>query len=284
MFEHADCIDGGFQENNNTTHKKKERISMNCRRIVIGLFALLLAGRLNALDVEAIMKSEVYKDASGELLNYRLYLPDGIEGIKNCPLLIFLHGAGERGSDNKKQLVHCIKDIVSYSVEKKEPMILVVPQCPDNMKWVNVDWGALSNAMPEKPSIPMKLTMEAVESLAKKYPVDQKRIYVTGLSMGGYGTWDAVQRWPEYFAAAMPLCGGGDDKLADRIKNVPIWAFHGDKDTAVKTERSRAMIEAIKKSGGNPKYTEYQGVGHDCWTVTFKNPEVLAWLFAQKRK
>ena len=257
---------------------------MKYRGMLLGLSVLLLAGRVPAQEVETIMKAEVYKDAAGESLNYRLYLPDDIENIKNCPLLLFLHGAGERGLDNTKQLKHCIKDIVLYSKEKKEPVILVVPQCPENMKWVNVDWSAGSNAMPSSPSVPMKLAKEVVENLAKKYPVDPKRVYVTGLSMGGYGTWDAIQRWPDFFAAAMPLCGGGDDHLGDKIKGVPIWAFHGDKDTAVKVDRSRAMIDAIKKSGGNPKYTEYPGGGHDCWTVTFKNPEVLAWLFAQKKK
>lgn len=257
---------------------------MNSRNVMAGLCVMLVAGWVCAQDVETIMKSEVYKDASGTSLNYRVYVPDGIEGVKNCPLLLFLHGAGERGNDNKKQLVHCIKDIVSYSKEKNEPVVLVVPQCPDDMKWVDVDWSASSHSMPETPSISMRLTMEVVESMIKKYSLDQKRIYIAGLSMGGYGTWDAIQRRPDYFAAALPLCGGGDDKLADRIKNMPIWVFHGDKDTAVNPERSRVMVEAIKKSGGNPKYTEYAGVGHDCWTVTFKNPEVLSWLFAQRRK
>ena len=256
---------------------------MKYRGMMLGLSVLLLAGSVHAQDVEAIMRYEVYKDASGAELNYRLYLPDGIDNVKKCPLLLFLHGAGERGSDNKKQLKHCIKDVVSYSQNKKEPIIVVVPQCPENMKWVDVDWSAGSNAMPESPSVSMKMTKEVVEGLVKKHKVDKNRIYIAGLSMGGYGTWDAIQRWPDYFAAALPLCGGGDDKMADRIRNVPIWAFHGDKDTAVKVERSRAMIDAIKKNGGNPKYTEYPGVGHDCWTATFKNPEVLGWLFAQKK-
>lgn len=257
---------------------------MKYERVLIMLFVLLFTVALKAQDLETIMKAEVYQDAASKTsLNYRIYLPDGIKDMKNCPLLVFLHGAGERGADNKKQLTHCIKDLVSYSKEKKEPVIVVAPQCPDNMKWVNVDWSAPSNAMPEKMSVPMSLTMDILKSLAKEYPVDQKRIYIAGLSMGGYGTWDAIQRRPDYFAAAIPMCGGGDDQLAEKIKNVPIWAFHGDKDTAVKVERSRAMIEAIKKCGGSPKYTEYPGVGHNCWAATFRNPEVLAWLFAQKK-
>jgi len=144
--------------------------------MVIALPVLLIAGSVIAQDVEAIMKSEIYKDASGSELNYRLYLPEGIDKIKKCPLLIFLHGAGERGSDNKKQLKHCVRDIVSYSQEKNEPVMIVVPQCPENMKWVNVDWSATSNAMPENASIPMRLTMETVENLVKKYKADKKRI------------------------------------------------------------------------------------------------------------
>jgi predicted peptidase len=101
--------------------------------------------------------------------------------------------------------------------------------------------------------------------------------------MGGYGTWDLAARRPELFAAAVPICGGGDVKMADKLAKVPIWVFHGDKDGAVPVERSREMIAAIEKAGGKPKYTEYKGVGHDSWTATYRDPKVIAWLFEQKR-
>jgi predicted peptidase len=114
--------------------------------------------------------------------------------------------------------------------------------------------------------------------------VNDNRVYITGLSMGGYGTWDALARRPNFFAAALPICGGGDPKTVARFVNVPIWCFHGDKDEAVRVQRSREMIEALKNAGGEPKYTEYAGVGHNSWTQTYANPAVFEWLFTQLRR
>jgi predicted peptidase len=129
----------------------------------------------------------------------------------------------------------------------------------------------------------LKLSLEILASVQKEFSIDSHRLYVMGLSMGGYATWDVTTRHPEMFAAAVPVCGGGDEKEAGKIKNLPIWAFHGGSDPVVKTVRTRNMIVAIKEAGGNPKYTEYPGVGHDSWTPAFKEPELLPWLFAQKR-
>ena len=124
--------------------------------------------------------------------------------------------------------------------------------------------------------------MQMIAKMQKELPIDPKRLYVMGLSMGGYGTWDALQRYPEKFAAAVPICGGGDETAADRIK-APVWAFHGDADGAVPVQRSRNMIEAIRKAGGKPKYTEYPGVGHNSWSAAFKDPELLKWLFSHHK-
>jgi predicted peptidase len=136
--------------------------------------------------------------------------------------------------------------------------------------------------MPENISDPLRLTMALVASLETEYPVDTNRLYVTGLSMGGYGTWDAIQRFPAKFAAAVPVCGGGDATAAKAIAKVPVWAFHGAKDTAVKPERSRDMIAALKAAGGAPKYTEYPDVGHNSWVNAYNTPELYEWMFAQK--
>jgi len=258
---------------------------MGKKEMIVGFVTVLLVTGINAQEeVDTMMKAEVYSNASGELLKYRIYVPDGISEMKKCPLMVFLHGSGERGDDNKSQLKHSAMDIVAWSKSNKEPVILIVPQCPLNMQWVNVNWSAETHNMPDSPAIPLRLVFELCDQVRTKYPVDSSRIYIAGLSMGGYGTWDAIQRKPNYFAAAIPVCGGGDDKQAGKIKNVPIWAFHGDKDTSVDPKRSRMMIEAIRKSGGNPKYTEYEGVGHNSWKRTFTNPEVLRWLFDKKRK
>jgi predicted peptidase len=128
------------------------------------------------------------------------------------------------------------------------------------------------------------MALEAIEQLQKEFSIDAARLYITGLSMGGYGVWDAIQRHPDRFAAAAPICGGGDPAQAKRISDIPLWAFHGAKDTAVKPQRSREMIEAIKAAGGDPKYTEYPDAEHNSWSPTYANPDFYAWLFAQRKK
>jgi predicted peptidase len=129
----------------------------------------------------------------------------------------------------------------------------------------------------------MRMAMELLDEIIESQPVDRKRIYVTGLSMGGFGTWDIIQRQPKVFAAAMPVCGGGDPAFAKKLKKLSLWAFHGDSDTVVKTQRSRDMIDAIRKKGGNPLYTEYKNTKHNAWEPTYSDNTVLNWLFEQRR-
>lgn len=233
-----------------------------------------------------LYEARVYKNDKGETLNYRLMIPKDYSPseTEKYPLVLFLHGAGERGSDNAKQLVHGTKEFATDTNREKFPCFVIAPQCPDGKKWTEVDWSADSHKQPEEESISLKLTREVMASLEKEFRIDTKRLYVTGLSMGGYGTWDLISRTPELFAAAIPICGGADETQADRLTKLPIWVFHGDKDSVVKPQRSRRMIEAIKKAGGDPKYTEYPGVDHDSWSRTYANPEVIAWLFAQRRQ
>lgn len=249
----------------------------------VSAFAVLLTAgaALSQDDYEA----RVYKNDAGQTLNYRLLIPKDYSpaGTEKFPLVLFLHGAGERGDDNKKQLVHGTREFATEANRTKYPCFVIAPQCPNDKKWAEVDWSSDTHKQPAEDSISLKLTRELMKSLEKEFRIDDKRLYVTGLSMGGYGTWDMITRTPDLFAAAIPICGGADETTADRITKLPVWAFHGDKDGAVKPERSRRMIAAIEKAGGKPKYTEYPGVGHDSWTQTYANPEVMAWLFAQKR-
>ncbi|HET6250126.1 MAG TPA: dienelactone hydrolase family protein, partial [Tepidisphaeraceae bacterium] len=196
----------------------------------------------------------------------------------------FYHGAGERGDDNKSQWKNGVEVFQKPENREKYACFVVAPQCPKDKQWVNVPWGDNSETQPAEPSEQMKLSLEILESLRKDYSVDGNRIYVMGLSMGGFATWDVITRKPKLFAAAVPICGGGDEKMAAKIKDLPIWAFHGGADPVVKTIRSRNMIAAIKEAGGNPKYTEYPGVGHASWEPAFRDPELLKWLFEQKRK
>jgi predicted peptidase len=234
-------------------------------------------------DWKALLEKRVFKDGKASL-PYRLMKPADYDKASRYPLVVFLHGAGERGTDNDKQLVHGVAEFARAANRKKYPCFLIAPQCPDGKRWVEVDWSAKSHTQPLEPSEPARLVLGSIEAVKKEFSIDTKRIYLTGLSMGGFGTWDLLARQPKLFAAAIPICGGGDPATAKKIAKIPIWAFHGDRDGAVIPQRSREMMAALEKAGGKPKYTEYRGVGHDSWTRTYRDPAVLAWLFQQKQK
>ena len=245
--------------------------------------AILMTQSLFAADVTDRFAARAFKSEMGEL-KYRLFTPADYDANKKYPLVLFFHGAGERGADNAKQLVHGMRDFSSEEVQQKYPCFIVAPQCPDNQQGVNVPWSAAEHTMPQQPAESLQLSLELLEALQKEFSIDDKRIYVTGLSMGGYATWDIIQRHPELFAAAAPVCGGGDKGGARKMAKLPLWVFHGDSDTAVPPQRSRDMIAAIKAAGGSPKYTEYKKTGHDSWSATYRDPEFYAWLFAQERE
>jgi len=194
-----------------------------------------------------------------------LDLPKDYESKKDFPLIIFLHGSGERGTDIKKVGVHGIPKIAPKT--KDFGFIGVSPQClrQEKARWVTEDLDIL------------------LEYILKTYKVDKKRIYLTGLSMGGYGTWAWAAKRPNVFAAAVPICGGGNPADAAKYGKLPIWVFHGDKDKAVKIEKSEVMVEAIKKAVGNVKFTVYPGVGHDSWTKTYDNPELYKWFLSHSK-
>lgn len=246
------------------------------------VLALLLASCSMAKDPLPLEK-HVFKDSTGKTLLYQFMKPQKVDASKKYPLVVFLHGAGERGNDNEAQLVHGVPQFASKENREKYPCFLIAPQCPVSAKWAEVNWSANSHTIPKEVSEPGRLTLLLIETLLKEQPIDPKRIYITGLSMGGYGTWDLMARRPELFAAAAPVCGGADEATAEKIKHIPVWTFHGAKDTAVKPQRSRNMIAALEKVGAKPKYTEYPDVGHDSWNPAYKDPEFYKWLFAQSK-
>ena len=209
--------------------------------------------------------------------------PQQVDRGRKYPLVLFFHGGGECGDDNTKQLIHGMADFANEANRCQYPGFVVAPQCPSGQQWVDTPWTLDAHSMPEKPAPAMRLSLDLIGSLRKEFPVDPARIYVTGLSMGGFGVWDAIQRQQHLFAAAAPICGGGDLAMAASIATIPIWAFHGEKDTVVKPRRSREMIEALKAAGGTPRYTEYLDVGHHAWTATYRDPRFYAWLFEQKK-
>lgn len=242
-------------------------------------FALLMGSWSEAQQVQGFHEC-LFVNALNDTLPYQFFIPNS-PGESKLPLVLFLHGSGERGSDNKKQLTNGVYNFVSSGNQEKYPCFVVVPQCPENNRWVEVDFRKPYHKQSDRISKPLGMALDLIDSLANHYAVDKQRIYVTGLSMGGFGTWDLIERYPAYFAAAIPVCGGGDELLAGRLVNIPIWAFHGKKDNVVMPSRSENMIHAIRKAGGQPRCTIYPDLGHACWNETYSDPELFEWLFTQ---
>ncbi len=227
-------------------------------------------------------ESHIFNSNKNEkTLLYRFLKPLKYRKNIEYPLVIFLHGAGERGEDNMKQLMHGAKIFETKENLKKYPTFVIAPQCPKGQRWVEVDWSLEKHSMPENPSEPVALLMELIESVENQYNIDKDRIYVTGLSMGGFGTWDLLARYPDVFSAGAPVCGGADVTTAKIIKDIPIWAFHGSIDKTVNPQRTRDMINAIIDAGGNPKFTEYDSVAHNSWDNAYGDPKLLEWMFKQ---
>jgi predicted peptidase len=196
-------------------------------------------------------------------LAYLLYLPEDYEKQESWPLMLFLHGAGERGNDLELVKKHGPPRLIAEG--KDFPFIVVSPQCPKDMSWEPIELVAL------------------LDDISSKYKVDADRICVTGLSMGGFGSWRLAAYIPQRLAAIAPICGGGETFWTKRFVHLPVWAFHGAKDTGVPLERSEAMVDALTKNGGDAKLTIYPEAGHDSWTVTYNDPALYEWMLAQKR-
>ena len=225
-----------------------------------------------------------FKSAGGLSLPYRLYVPLDYLQSKRYPLLLVLHGSGEKGTDNRKQLVNGVLAFCEPRLQRKHATFVVYPQCPEAARWVEAPWSDGQYDLTQVPmSAPMTAALELLTALEQEFSIDTGRRLVTGLSMGGYGTWDAILRYPDRFAGAMPICGGGDPRQAAAARRVPVWAFHGAKDEVVPASASRTMVQALRKAGGRVRYTEYAGVGHNAWDKTFADPRALTWLLTQRR-
>jgi len=228
---------------------------------------------------EVVLQAKSFKAASGRIMPYRLFVPEHYAADKRYPLVLFLHGGGGSGDDNLKQIQggngFIIDLLVKPESQVKYPCFVLAPQSPQQEGWIEHDSITPTNQL--------QLTLELIGHLEKSFSIDRKRLYVLGQSMGGLGTFAIITMQPTMFAAAVSVCGGGDESKAGRIAKVPIWAFHGEKDESVRVERSRNMIAALKRAGGTPKYTEYKGEGHLIWSRVVKEPELLDWMFSQKR-
>ena len=230
--------------------------------------------------------SAVWNSPSGGSINYLYRSPDKLEKDKKYPMLFFLHGAGGRGLDNKGQLLdaNSITAFKSHRLFSNYDSYVFAGQVPEGERWVNVDWSSSAHQMPVI-SNSLKNIFEALDLFINhdENQVDINRIYIMGLSMGGYGTWDAIQRRPDFFSAAVPICGGGDKSMAKFLTKIPIWSWHGDQDPVITVMRSRDMDNAIKKLGGSPKYTEVKGRGHDVWLDVWESDDLWKWLYSQSR-
>ncbi|MEA2042643.1 MAG: prolyl oligopeptidase family serine peptidase [Bacteroidota bacterium] len=250
----------------------------------IGYLIFLLSISFNSTgQIVKNYQEKTFLSETGKL-PYRYFQPkQDIKCVKRLPLIIFLHGAGERGNDNKKQLIHVAEVFTDSANQEKFPAYVIAPQCAENYRWADIDWSNAPHKMPDTISDYAKMTMELANWFIHNLPVDSNRIYITGLSMGGFGTWDLISRFPDKFAAAAPVCGGGDTNQAKKLTHIPIWAFHGAKDKVVDVRSTRLMIEEIKKFGGTPKYTEYPELGHFSWETAYHEEQFLEWMFLQSK-
>jgi predicted esterase len=216
------------------------------------------------------MKGEWVKLVSNQGLNYQLWGNPKWDNAKRYPLVIWLHGSGSSGDDNQAQMGGATGIFTNSEHQSKNPCFMIAPQCPS----ADIGWNK---------EVADHL-MALIADLCDKLPVDMNRLYLTGSSMGGFGSWSLAAKYPEVFAAVVPLCGGGDPKKADILKKVPIWAFHGDQDPMVPVERDRVVVAAIKEAGGTLlKYDELKGEGHGITGIVYPRSDLHEWIFAQKR-
>lgn len=226
---------------------------------------------------------------NGYTLPYLVMYPKDYDASKQYPLLVFLHGAGERGDDNEKQLANG-KDFLVNNFQSTYPAIVIAPQCPANTYWANVERSTVDNkttftfGLTDTPTPAMQTLTYLIRNWVASGKVDTHRVYAGGLSMGGMGTYELLWRMPDTFAAAFAICGGGDtQKVAKSTTNTALWIFHGDDDSVVPVQFSQDMYTEVKAAGNEVKYTEYPGVNHGSWINVFNSTELTPWLYSHKR-
>lgn len=234
-----------------------------------------------------------FKNASfminGHTLPYQIMYPENYDETKAYPLVVFLHGAGERGNDNQKQLTHG-KQFLIDNFHLAHPSIVIAPQCPTDSYWANVMRHQIDNKMTltfgvsDSPTQPMNTLMALIQYWLSSEKIDTGKVYVGGLSMGGMGTLELLWRMPRTFTAAFPICGGADlSKLSLYAKNTAVWIFHGSDDSVVPAQNSRDIYKNLKELGCDTEYTEYEGVNHNSWDNAFQEKDLATWLFTHTK-
>ena len=215
------------------------------------------------------MEKNIFSASNGQFdMGYYVFLPRDYSPEKKYPMIVFLHGAGERGNGKdelERVKVHALPKYASGGLDT--PAILLCPQCPEIFVWNNV-------------VIELKALIDKV---ADDYNADKSRISITGISMGGFGSWEMGITYPDYFSAIAPICGGGLSWRGDLLKDMPIWAFHGDADTAVPLKNSVEMVDKVNSEGGNAKLTILHGVGHFSWDDAYLDTKLIEWLISKER-
>lgn len=237
---------------------------MNCALTLLSLLMSALPGGENP-ETGFLNKTIDY---SGAPVKYVVFVPRTYSPDKAQPAILFLHGSGETGTDGWKQVAQGIGSAIQWNVDKWNYIVMFPQKPPTRGGWMEHE----------------KLILDIVEKTKKEYKIDENRLYITGLSMGGFATWSLICKYPTMFAAAVPICGAGNPSDAAKIKDLPIWNFHGDKDPAVPIARSQEMIDALKAAGGNPKFTIYPGVGHNSWDKAYREEKLYDWFLEHVRK
>jgi predicted peptidase len=253
------------------------------------LLLLSLFLSLNTFAQNEAYQKKTYTTRVGQTLPYRILYPKNYDPSQRdkYPMILVLHGSGERGSDNEAQLVHGSKLFLQDDIRTQFPAIVVFPQCPKESSWMTLKREGTNWAgrYPKQPNWPLDAVLGLTKQLRKTERIDKKRLYIMGLSMGGFGTVEAISRKPKVFAAAAPICGGGDTTLCHKYaKRIPLWLFHGDADKSVPVELSRQLVAKLQSLNADVQYTEYQGVGHNSWDNAFVDPGLIPWMMSKRKK
>lgn len=262
---------------------------MDLQRLLL-LFSLLLFYIPWAKGQDVAAYEAALHISKGDTLPYRILYPRNFDPLKKYPLLLFLHGAGERGNDNLAQLMYGSRLLAQENSKAKYPAIVIFPQCPANSFWANVE--ATRDTMPYEfnfqeegaPTTAMQLLLELLDEQKNKPYINQQRLYVGGLSMGGMGALELLRRRPHTFAAAVAICGGDNPPNAAKYAHeTNIWLFHGKEDPVVPAHHSIRLAERLRSLGARPKLSIYPGVDHTSWEQALAEPDLLPWLFSQQK-
>jgi predicted peptidase len=252
------------------------------------LLVFLSGGFIKSQDLSLYQK--LYFVKNSDTLPYRLLLPENYSPQKKYPLIIFLHGSGERGNNNEAQLVHGASLFLRDSIRKNYPAFVVFPQCKTDDNWSDIKEDSSKKEEEKvifqtggKPTNAMALLNKLLKELIKKYPVEKKQLYIGGLSMGGLGTFEMVYRHPKLFAAAFPICGGADTTSAPKFVKTHWWVFHGAKDDVVLPKFSQQVVTALQKLNASVKFSLYPEADHNSWDSAFAEPGLMQWLFSKKK-